>query len=203
MFRILPWHSIRLHKKIDIRRSRKSYSMKPILLNNTIDSILNTYINELGENFESYRNHVYRVYNFTLNKADSVNDLEKLSIAAAFHDLGIWTNNTLDYLGPSSELSKKYCRKQNISLLDTNEIEIMINNHHKLSKVPTSALAEIFREADLIDLSFGLIAKGRAKNDIKLIRDIFPNKGFHLFLLKIFFKNLVTNPSNPFPIFKW
>jgi hypothetical protein len=176
--------------------------MKQIITNNIIDEILNAYREELATNYEPYRNHVYRVYNFSLTQLDSKEDLEKLSIAAAFHDIGIWTNKTLDYLEPSTTLAREYCRKQNLSISDTNEVEMMINNHHKLSNVKSSVLAETFREADLIDLSLGLVSKGRKREQIKLIRELFPNKGFHLFLIKLFLKNLITNPSNPFPIFK-
>jgi hypothetical protein len=177
--------------------------MRPIITNNTIDRILNTYRFELGENYGPYRNHVYRVYNFSLPQLDSKEDLLKLSIATAFHDLGIWTHKTFDYLAPSAELAREYCRKQNMSFSDTNEVELMINNHHKLTTIESSTLAEIFREADLIDLSLGLIPKGRKKKDIRLIRDLFPNKGFHLILAKLFIKNLISNPTDPFPIFKF
>jgi hypothetical protein len=177
--------------------------MVPIITNDTIDSILNTYRSELGENYASYRNHVYRVYNFALTQLDPNQELEKLSIATAFHDLGIWTNKTFNYLEPSVKLAREYCKKQNISFSDTNEVEMMINNHHKLSTVESSVLAEIFREADLIDLTFGLVPKGRKKEDIRLIRNLFPNKGFHLFLIKLFAKNLIVNPTHPFPIFKF
>jgi hypothetical protein len=176
--------------------------MVPIITNDTIDGILNTHRSELEENYESYRNHVYRVYNFALTQLDANQELEKLSIASAFHDLGIWTNKTLDYLEPSAKLAREYCKKQNISLSDTNEIEMMINNHHKLSEVESSVMAEILREADLIDLTLGFVPKGRKKAEIKLIKDLFPNKGFHLFLLKLFAKNLIRNPKHPFPIFK-
>jgi hypothetical protein len=176
--------------------------MVPIITNDTIDNILNTYRSELGENYEPYRNHVYRVYNFALTQLDANQELEKLSIATAFHDIGIWTNNTFDYIEPSAQLAREYCRKQNISHSDTNEVELIIKNHHKLSEVESSVLAEIFREADLIDLTLGYVPKGRKKDDIKIIKKLFPNKGFHLFLLKLFAKNLIKNPSHPFPIFK-
>lgn len=176
--------------------------MRPIITNDTIDSILNAYRSELSENYEPYRNHVYRVYNFALMQLDPKEDLKKLSIATAFHDLGIWTNKTLDYLEPSVQLAREYCRKQNISSSDAEEVEMMINNHHKLSTVKSSVLAEIFREADLIDLTLGFVPKGRKKEEVRLIRSLFPNKGFHLFLIKLFAKNLITNPTHPFPIFK-
>jgi hypothetical protein len=32
-------------------------------------------------------------------------DLEKIAVAAVFHDLGIWTNKTFDYIAPSVALA--------------------------------------------------------------------------------------------------
>jgi hypothetical protein len=176
--------------------------MTPITSNYTIDSILDSFKSELGKNYEAYKNHVYRVYNFSAMQVNSNESLKRLSIAAAFHDIGIWTNHTLDYLDPSAKLAKEYCVKNNLTLLESTEIEVMINNHHKLSKVKISELAEIFRQADLIDLSLGLVSKGRSRNNIKRTRAMLPNRGFHIFLLKLFLKNLLSNPTNPFPIFK-
>lgn len=176
--------------------------MKPVLNHTTIDSILDSFQSQLGKNYDAYKNHVYRVYNFSATQVQSDESLKKLAIAAAFHDIGIWTNHTLDYLEPSAVLAKEYCISQNLSVLQRIEIEIMIHNHHKLSKVKVSKLAEIFRESDLIDLSLGLFSKGRSRKDIQLIRKLFPNRGFHLFLLKLFLKNLVNNPAHPFPVFK-
>jgi HD superfamily phosphodiesterase len=176
--------------------------MNLIVTNNTIDTILHSFQLELGKNYVSYRNHVYRVYNFSLPFVNSEEDTEKIATAAAFHDIGIWTNKTLDYLKPSAELAKAYCRKQHFNNSVTEEIEFIIDNHHKLSRVKSSNLAEIFRKADLTDLTFGLLSKEYTQEDIRTIRNVFPNKGFHLFLIKLFFKNLIKNPLHPFPIFK-
>jgi HD superfamily phosphohydrolase YqeK len=61
--------------------------MDLISQNNIIDPILNSYKHELGNDFEQYRNHVYRVYNFAVPYVTSTPDIETLSVAAAFHDL--------------------------------------------------------------------------------------------------------------------
>ncbi|MOA28372.1 hypothetical protein D3C78_1493120 [compost metagenome] len=79
----------------------------------------------------------------------------------------------------------------------------MINDHHKLSTVQKSQLAEIFRQADLTDLSFGLIRNGHDTDRVKAVRNTFPNKGFHWFLLRTFGKNLFKNPLNPLPVVKF
>jgi hypothetical protein len=34
--------------------------------------------------------------------------LEKVAVAAAFHDLGIWTDGTFDYLPPSIRLAREW-----------------------------------------------------------------------------------------------
>ena len=177
--------------------------MNCIIYNEIIDQILDSHKSELGKYFDQYRNHVYRVYNFAIPHISDIRDLETLAIAAAFHDLGIWTSCTFDYLKPSIALAKQYSIDK---MLDTEiilDIEIIIDSHHKLTKEKTSKLAEIFRQADLVDLSLGLIRKGRDWNAISSIKKTFPNKGFHLFLLKLFLKNLFINPLRPLPMYKF
>ena len=71
-----------------------------------LDRVLETHAVELGADFTAYRNHTYRVVNFCAALAPCADDaLEKVALAAAFHDLGIWTAHTFDYLQPSIELA--------------------------------------------------------------------------------------------------
>ena len=176
--------------------------MDCITKNDVIDNILETYRQDLGNDFAQYRNHVYRVYNFAVPFVSSDKDVKTLSIAAAFHDLGIWTNNTFDYLEPSVQLAKRFCKANNLDASTIFEIETIINYHHKITRIKTSALAEIFRQADLVDLSLGFFRFGRKREDIRVIKKAFPNKGFHLNLTRLFFKNIVKNPLSPLPMYK-
>ena len=69
----------------------------------TVSTVLENQASALGHDFVAYRNHVYRVVNLCLAIAgggDQV-ELEKIAVAAVFHDLGIWTNHTFDYIAPS------------------------------------------------------------------------------------------------------
>ena len=177
--------------------------MKCVTQNEIIDSILNSFKNNLGKGFESYKNHVYRVYNFAITNITANQDIQALSIASAFHDLGIWTNNTFDYIQPSIDLAKKYCLENSITQGMTLEIVTMIEEHHKLSTVKHARLAELFRQADLTDLTWGLIYRGAGRKNIVKIKETFPNKGFHLNLCKLFIKNLLVNPLKPLPMYKW
>ena len=189
----------------DVKHVLKSVhgnNMKIIEQNETIDSILNTYKDYLGKEFMQYRNHVYRVYNFVMLYEPMQCDNRIISIASAFHDLGIWTNQTFDYLGPSIHLAKDYCIQNSMDNVTISEIEMIIDNHHKLSKVKTSQLAEIFRRADLVDLSLGLFRNGIGRKKIREIKMIFPNKGFHLNLCSLFLKNLLIHPLRPLPMYK-
>jgi len=170
--------------------------------NETIDFILGSYKKDLGADFEPYRNHVYRVFNFAILNVKTDREIKILGIATAFHDLGIWTNNTFDYLMPSIELAKKYCLMNCIDNDSINEIEIIIGEHHKLTRIKNNRLAEIFRQADLTDLSLGLIHNGIDKKSIRYIRAMFPNKGFHFKLVRLFFENLLVNPLRPLPMYK-
>ena len=71
----------------------------------TVDGVLHAYASELGHDFIAYRNHVYRVMNLCAAIAQDRADLEKIAVAAVFHDLGIWTNRTFDYIAPSVALA--------------------------------------------------------------------------------------------------
>lgn len=168
-----------------------------------IDSILGRYSVQLSGSFESYRNHVYRVYNLAIKSEFAEKDLQILAVAAAFHDLGIWTASTFDYISPSVALAKQFAEDEGIDVDTLESIITIITEHHKIRPEKTYYLAEIFRQADLIDLSIGAFRFGRSRTFITEIRKTFPNKGFHVFLTKLFFKNLVNHPFKPLPMYKW
>src|SRR6476660_9059814 len=74
----------------------------------TIDEVLHDHASELGRDFIAYRNHVYRVANLCAAIVRDRVDFEKIAVAAVFHDLGIWTNKTFDYIAPSVALARKF-----------------------------------------------------------------------------------------------
>ena len=68
-----------------------------------LEEILGKWKNGLGNDYEGYNNHVYRMIHYLYLLCTKCNDeeREKIIIAGCFHDLGIWANGTLDYLPPS------------------------------------------------------------------------------------------------------
>ena len=168
-----------------------------------IDQILDIHSDVLKQDIRKYKNHVYRVYELTQIIDPSEANQEKYAIAGAFHDLGIWTNNTFDYLNPSVGLAKEYL-KANGKEDWIDEISLMIDMHHKLSKYEGKFVntVETFRRADSIDVMLGLLRYGVKKSDIRKIRKAYSNSCFHWFLIVQSTKNFFKHPLNPLPMFK-
>lgn len=170
-----------------------------------LEKILDQWQQTMGSHYQPYKNHVYRVINFCFMLHESTQDnQEKFIIAACFHDLGIWTDNTVDYLDPSIELAKKYLQDNNQQNW-SKEIELMIDQHHKITKYKDSKypLVEVFRKADWVDVSMGIRAFGLSKNDIQKVLDTFPILGFHKILFDLAKRELFTHRRNPLPMMKW
>ena len=124
----------------------------------TVEQVLGNHASELGHDFIAYRNHVYRVVNLCVAiLGDSRGELEKIAVAAVFHDLGIWTNHTFDYIAPSVALAREHLASRGMAGWIP-EIEAIIVDHHKItsSRADQQSLVESFRRADWIDVSRGL-----------------------------------------------
>lgn len=170
-----------------------------------LDNILETWRSNLGDDFTGYRNHCYRVLNFCLAlSGDSGETLNKVSIAVAFHDLGIWVNHTWDYLDPSENLAREYLVKTNQSLW-IDEIEMMIEQHHKITKYKGNPdlLVEYFRQADWIDVTKGVLKFGLPASFVSEVLLKFPNAGFHQRLITFATERLKTHPFSPMPMMRF
>ncbi|MGK5093509.1 HD domain-containing protein [Deltaproteobacteria bacterium TL4] len=170
-----------------------------------LEEILGPWEKEIGKDYQGYKNHVYRVVHFCLAlHPGNQEGREKVIIAGCFHDLGIWTSHTLNYLEPSIELVKNYLKTENKnSLLD--EIELMIYYHHKITPFEDGnyPLVESFRKADLVDVSLGMMRSGLSKEQVQLVKNNFPNSGFHHTLLRLISSEFKRNPLKPLPVMKW
>src|SRR5262245_51638221 len=167
-----------------------------------VDKVLDDHAAELGRDFTAYRNHVYRVVNICVALSpDSASHLEKIAIAAAFHDLGIWTDHTFDYIQPSITLARAHLVATGQAAW-TAEITEMILQHHKISPYRGDALVEGFRCADWVDVSSGLIRFGLPRERIKEVLSTWPDSGFHKRLLLLGLHRLRTHPWNPLPMIR-
>ena len=64
--------------------------------NREIDELLGPYKSIIGEDYNKYRNHVLRVYLNCLLLDTNKDNEGKYAIAAVYHDIGIWTKQTID-----------------------------------------------------------------------------------------------------------
>jgi hypothetical protein len=188
-----------LGKHVDLQEQRLM-----ILVHTRLDELLSQYQSQLGKQYVAYRNHLYRLINSiqATTKLTEI-ELEKIAIAAAFHDLGLWTHHTLDYLDPSAQMATEYLISvDKKSWID--EVVAMIQDHHKIqASHHTSRIVELFRQADWAEVTFGAVGLKVDKLVMQDIKKHFPNAGFHRFLLKRGAVWGLKHPLNPMPIFKW
>jgi hypothetical protein len=169
-----------------------------------IDVILDGWRGPLGADFDAYWNHCQRVANFCLAFAGDDLDLrEKLAVAAAFHDLGIWSDDTYDYLEPSRRLARAYLADSGRSDW-AEEIETTIELHHGLRPFRGDAtwLVEPFRRADWTDVSMGWLRSGLSRAFVARVLATFPNAGFHRRLVALTLHRLRTHPLSPLPMLR-
>lgn len=170
----------------------------------TLDALLAAHAGVLGRDLAGYRNHAYRVVNLCV--AQSSGDegaLEKVAIAAAFHDLGIWTDGTFDYLQPSVRLAAAHLGSIGRTSWQP-EIAAMILEHHKVSRYrgESTWLVEPFRRADWVDVSRGLLTFGLPRRLVRELYAVWPSAGFHKRLVELGLRRARTHPWSPLPMLR-
>jgi hypothetical protein len=171
----------------------------------TVEEVLDDHASELGHDLVGYRNHVYRIVNLCFAiVGDGPVELEKIAVAGVFHDLGIWTNNTFDYIAPSVAAAREHLAARGMADWIP-EIEAMIADHHKVtpSRANPQSLVESFRRADWIDVSLGLRRFGLPRTFIAAVDATWPNAGFHRRLVQLTIDRFWKHPLTPLPMFKW
>ncbi len=172
-----------------------------------IRAILAEWESDLGADRVAYTNHVLRVLSFCDGLSGTAGAVAPsaqphFQAAAAFHDLGVWTHYTFDYLPPSIELAARWLadhgQDASIPLVCT-----MIDEHHKIRRAPGHPDAEVFRRADLVDVSAGLRRFGLSRAEYRTIARRFPDAGFRRRLAQLGAQRIRSHPLSPFPMLKW
>jgi hypothetical protein len=164
-----------------------------------VDTVLDRHRNALGDDLSAYRNHVYRCLTYhQLLLGFSIPDAAAL--AWATHDLGIWTAGTLDYLAPSADLAAAYADEFGIA--DVDQLRALVTEHHRLRPLD-DRVTETFRQADLIDVSHGVLRHGIGRAAIRAAVNTLPYNGFHLFLAKGLTGYAVRHPLRPLPMMRF
>lgn len=168
----------------------------------TVAKILEAHAKELGDDHLAYLNHVSRVLLFYQALAGDCP--QSVLVAAAFHDLGIWSDRTFDYLAPSVNLARDYLQSSS-SLSLVPEVEAIIVNHHKLRPYRGAFLAsvETLRKADLVDVSLGAVRYSLSSKFVRQTKAELPNAGFHRRLLQLTGRQSLRTPLRPLPMVRW
>ena len=167
----------------------------------SIDKILTARRQALGPDYNAYANHAKRVF-LIAEQLGARNNRDEMAIAAAFHDVGIWTHESWDYLEPSNTEALKFIQENEL-MVNQELVESMIMNHHKITAVGNDLITEAFRKADLIDFSKHSIRYGLRKKWLKSLMDNYPWHNFHRVLVNKFLKYAWQNPLRPLPMMRW
>ena len=174
-----------------------------------LDSLFAPWMDCLGRDATAYRHHVERLLRLCALfsggglSGGKLPDPLAFQVAAVYHDLGIWSDGTFDYLAPSIRHAATWLEAngqgEKIAL-----VSAMIEQHHKLRPAgATSDPVEIFRRADWTDVSLGAIRFGLPYARYRaLLREI-PDAGFHWKLLELSGRQLLTKPWKPLPMMRW
>jgi hypothetical protein len=168
-----------------------------------VEQLITRWAEALGDNRAAYKNHIYRVINLcALQRELSEAELRQVVIAACFHDVAIWLDDTFDYLAPSRVHAQRYLEQQGLEEWG-DLICSMIEQHHKITPYKAHAMVETFRRADWVDVTLGILRFGLSAADVLAIREAFPNANFHRFLLRRSGCELLSRPWNPLPMMRW
>lgn len=144
-----------------------------------IELWLAPYREVLDADFDGYRGHVYRVLSYAMHFLGPAHPRRReVEAALAFHDIGLWTAGTLDYLGPSIAEADKDLEGSD---LDGALVRAAIRNHHKVTpyRGPHAEVVNAVRRADWVDASRGRLRKGLTRAQIAAVEAAIPNAGFH------------------------
>ena len=167
------------------------------------EEILDTWRQAIGDDLPVYRGHVYRTLNVCRALAPDVPE-DRIAVAAAFHDLGLGPNATLDYLPASVARATDWLDRGGRATW-SREVALAIDFHHKLTpyRGAHAPLVEAFRRADLVDVSRGLYAAGVPRAFLRELFAAFPDAGFRPRVVRIVLGWALTHPLRPLPVFKW
>jgi hypothetical protein len=203
MIKLIQEHK-RMNTKTDLNLTLDQVAF--IKCSTFIEEILQEYQNIIGTDYQGYLNHCKRVAAccLILSQDSREDTIHKIAIGVAFHDIGIWTSKTIDYIEPSVKVMITYLTLHR--LLDWQiEITLMITEHHKLTKAKYAdyPLVEYFRQADYADFSLGLLRSQIPRAEFKKLTHQYPNSGFHKTLVYLGIKRFFQKPWSPLPMFKW
>uniref|UniRef100_A0A7R9V3G7 HD domain-containing protein n=1 Tax=Chlamydomonas euryale TaxID=1486919 RepID=A0A7R9V3G7_9CHLO len=191
-----------------------------------VEEHLSPFKDVIGQDYEAYRNHVYRVLTFALHFLGNLNhsDRRHIELALAYHDLGLWTDDdSLAYIEPSLKRAGEAASAEGWSEEAIQLVKNIVYWHHKVTAFegPHADAVNAVRRADTVDFSMGIINHGmpwthilnvydgiKEKDTDVVIQEGLPSAGFHKMLMylplkRYGWKQLHQGIREIVTIFKW
>jgi hypothetical protein len=147
-----------------------------------IEENLSHYKGLLGKDYQGYRNHIYRVFSFSLHFLHGDETYRDVIAAAlVYHDIALWTDGTNAYIKPSRARARKDLKDKNFDPEQRSLIEGIIEWHHKVTpyRGEHADVINAVRKADWADFTYGIAHFGLPRKHIATVRDAIPEAGFH------------------------
>jgi hypothetical protein len=171
-----------------------------------IDDIMEPHEEALGIWYQGARNHALRMLNFgRAFVPEEPHRDDRLAIMGAFHDLPVFIDGNLDYLGRASDWAKDYLIGMGRADWEP-EMRLMIMNHHKVRAYtgPNAAMVEAMRRADWIDVTFTKKRFGLDREFVRDVRAAFPiNEAYKGLVMPMIGRYAVHHLSKPIPMLRW
>eukprot|EP00656_Telonema_subtile_P034806 TRINITY_DN38841_c0_g1_i3.p2 TRINITY_DN38841_c0_g1~~TRINITY_DN38841_c0_g1_i3.p2 ORF type:complete len:131 (-),score=32.95 TRINITY_DN38841_c0_g1_i3:31-423(-) len=96
------------------------------------------------------------------------------------HDIALWTDAVLNYVGPSADRVEKALGGQ-MTPEQLQMVRDMVVYHHKITAFtgPHADTVNAVRRADWVDASMGFIRHGMSRANVAAVQGAIPNEGFH------------------------
>ncbi len=168
-----------------------------------VDEVLAPYRPSLRHDFQGYRNHVQRVLHHYVALSGGPPP-RAVRLAAPFHDLGIWTAGSFDYIEPSVALAMRHLEALGRTDL-AEEVALLIREHHGLRtyRGPCAETVETYRRADWVDVSLGWRAFALPRSHRRAVWRAYPDAGFHRRLAALTLRQALLTPWRPLPMVHW
>lgn len=145
-----------------------------------VEKLFEPYKDIIGKDYPAYRGHVYRTITYAMHFLNQQEPHRKLvETVFVYHDIALWTADTLAYLEPSEEIALRDNREKELGL-DPELLKSAIHWHHKILpyKGANADVVNAVRKADWIDASQGMLRKGLTKQQVSQVEEAIPNFGF-------------------------
>lgn len=152
-----------------------------------IEELLAQYRDVIGNDYDGYRNHVYRTVTYAMHFLEQDTEAEAaVETAMVYHDIGLWTDRELAYLEPSEAVVAADNERFDWGL-EPELVRGIIHWHHKIFRYrgPHERIIEACRKADWIDATQGWMRKGMSRANVRAVEAAFPNCGFHKTLMRL------------------